>query len=163
MPVPNLPVSVETMPAPKPSEEWTRAAEAGYVATRIEDVRPDVTHERAVKHAALALAGLDPQQMRLLAYVAAQRLADDMGWARLTSLTPQQRLNRVRAVEGVFSAFLHAAAGYLPEAIPVARGQMQMDHEAARFSRDRSPELPEARIGRVSPRPMVDMDGNEIA
>jgi hypothetical protein len=38
-----------------------------------------------------------------------------------------------------------------------------MDHEAARFSRDRSPELPEARITRVTPRRMVDMDGNEIA
>jgi hypothetical protein len=158
---------VTTFPAPKPvpiTKQLACATDVLAVAETLEAVCAEpVGRERAEKHAALALAALDPQQMRLLAYVAAQRLAEDMKWPSLTSLTPQQRLNRVRAVEGVFSAFLHAAAGYLPEAIPVARGQMQRDYEAARFSRDRSPELPEARITRVTPRRMVDMDGNEIA
>jgi hypothetical protein len=158
---------VTTFPAPKPvpiTKQLACATDVLAVAETLIGVSAEpLTRERAEKHAALALAALDPQQMRLLAYVAAQRLADDMKWPGLSTLTPQQRLNRVRAVEGVFSAFLHAAAGYLPEAIPVARGQMQRDHEAARFSRDRSPELPEARIGRVTPRRMVDMDGNEIA
>jgi hypothetical protein len=158
---------VTTFPAPKPvpiTKQLACATDVLAVAETLIGVSAEpLTRERAEKHAALALAALDPQQMRLLAYVAAQRLADDMKWPSLTGLTPQQRLNRVRAVEGVFSAFLHAAAGYLPEAIPVARGQMQRDYEAARFSRDRSPELPEARIGRVTPRRMVDMDGNEIA